>query len=186
MIWFQLTYMVSLVFLSMLVSTFVLCEVGGVAMFFTWMCLMYFSVGGVFVLINPIMFSLFGGKNYIFALGMLYSEGVSSTIVSFAILNLSFAIVIPTTTRIVLLSFLPFSLRLSLSLSPSLSPPCVCVLCVCVCVRARVVCVCVCGGGWEREREREREREGMGRGHVRVHKSVRACKRIHVFSSKRS
>ncbi|KAK7104941.1 hypothetical protein V1264_019578 [Littorina saxatilis] len=70
------TFLTSLAVLSCLVSTFMLCEaVGGAAMFFVWMCLMYLGVSGIYNLTNPIVYTLFGPSNFFFAIGFVYLGG---------------------------------------------------------------------------------------------------------------
>ncbi|XP_076454079.1 apicoplast pyruvate carrier 1-like [Babylonia areolata] len=64
-------------------GTFLTTElVGSSAMFFVWVCTMFLAFSGIYGLQGPVLFSLFGPRNFIFVLGVISSTGVIITLTS--------------------------------------------------------------------------------------------------------
>ncbi|KAK7469811.1 hypothetical protein BaRGS_00036188 [Batillaria attramentaria] len=68
--------------LTLTSATFITCQYGGAAMFFVWVCMMYYCIGGLYALQYPLLFAIYGSKSFTFSVGFTTSTGVFSTMIS--------------------------------------------------------------------------------------------------------
>ncbi|KAK7507006.1 hypothetical protein BaRGS_00001857 [Batillaria attramentaria] len=72
----QTCLMVSQSALLVSMATLVVCEHAGAAMFFVWVCLIFFAFSGYYTVEIPLVFTMFGARCSTFSIGFVYCSGV--------------------------------------------------------------------------------------------------------------
>ncbi|KAK7506901.1 hypothetical protein BaRGS_00001752, partial [Batillaria attramentaria] len=72
----QTCLMVSQSMLLVSMATLVVCEYVGAAMFFVWVCLIFFALCGYYAMQIPLVFTIFGARCSTFSTGIVYGSGV--------------------------------------------------------------------------------------------------------------
>nr|KAG5714520.1 hypothetical protein BaRGS_006966 [Batillaria attramentaria] len=67
--------MVSQSALLVSMATLVVCEHAGAAMFFVWVCLIFFAFSGYYTVEIPLVFTMFGARCSTFSIGFVYCSG---------------------------------------------------------------------------------------------------------------